>query len=213
MGRRILTARGTRLVAIVSVVLAAAIVTPALGGPSLSKISKKANRALSEAGEAQETAQQALQKAGTPGPPGTQGQQGPSALRLDFDQPKTDNTLRTVGTQNELAVKVECDPDTDTATARISIHVQSSVAATINFFGSNDSGGSPSLTSGPNNPSLAAGVDKELFALISGAGGFRRIMLELTYRNPSRVITIQAHLRADDASGRCQFQGTAVPAT
>ena len=102
--------------------------------------------------------------------------------------------------------------DIDFGRTQIALHVESSVPATINFFGASDQGGLADIRTGPNNPDLTPGIDKELFALTTQAAGFHREGLQLIYRNPNRAISILAHLRADDATNRCQLHGTAIPA-
>ena len=146
---------------------------------------------------------------GPTGPQGNQGNQGPSALRLDFDQSELDNVFRVVGTQNELTIKTRCR--SVGAQAEVQVQLNSSVAAEVNFFVSNDAGAPPTLAN--SGTQLPASTDTLLFGIQSGAGGFRRVESLAIYRNPSRVISLHLHAIADDVSDSCRVQGIATPAS
>jgi len=131
--------------------------------------------------------------------------------KLDFDQPDNDDTLRVVGTQNELTVQARCSGSGFDFTG-LEWWVTSSVAGGISWSISNDTGGTTSAV-GNAGTGLAAGVPVLLVFLDAPTDGFRRGEIQAVYRNDNRVITLDLHLIANDITDRCQLTGTAVAAS
>jgi hypothetical protein len=144
---------------------------------------------------------------GAQGPGGGAGAQGPGAVRLDFDQPEQDATVRTMGTLNELTIKAECAP----GDARIQVFLSSSVNGNYNRSAVVDYGAASSVASA--GAPLSANAEDIIISDTSPNAGFVRDETQIIYHNPSRVISIQLHATANDGTGRCQVQGTAVPAS
>jgi hypothetical protein len=132
-----------------------------------------------------------------------------TALRLDFDQPETDGMNRTVGTQNELTIKALCR--SVTGETELLVQTLSSVEGGISWTLSTDTGGgAPTVTNG--GAGIAAETGFEPFFLVAPTGSFRRGEAQMVYRNDNRVISLDLHMIANDSTGRCQVQGTALPA-
>lgn len=145
-----------------------------------------------------------------PGPQGSQGPPGPSALRLDFEgssEPRTESTW----TLHELTIIAQCRAD-DGGPAAITLGVNSSVPATIQYFGFSVRGTTEVLRSGPPEPDLAPGVNKHLFTLIAEKGVVHLKGIQITYRNADRVISAPVRMHADGTANSCQLHGTAVAA-
>jgi hypothetical protein len=132
-----------------------------------------------------------------------------TALRLDYDQPETDSTPVIVGTQNELTIRAFCD---SAPTTELLVQTLTSVAGSISWMLSTDTGGgAPIVTNG--GAGLAADSGFEPFALAAPTGSFQRGEAQVVYRNDNRVISLDLHMIANDSTGRCQVQGTAVEAS
>jgi len=153
---------------------------------------------------------------GAQGPQGGQGQigpQGPSALKLDFGRTEFDNTLRTIGTQNELTVKATCTEDASNF-ARVTLTLNSSIPAVLNYVTAVDDSVANTTVVHNANLGLAAGTDASVITLTAPADGeLQRANMFATYENFNRVITLNLFLIANDITSSCQVQGTAVPAS
>jgi hypothetical protein len=182
-----------------------------MGGPSLKELVKK------------EVAKQIAKATGPTGPAGpagangasgASGAPGPGAVRLQFSQPETDNTIRTLGTVNELTVNARCRM-AGPGIAIYDLFAQSSVGGAeiegTRGFSNNDG------TVNWDIP-IAAFVDTSfpgttLDARLAPTGGFIKGFLQLTFFTSSRVISLQLYVLANDGNGTCQVHGTAVPAS
>jgi hypothetical protein len=121
--------------AVLVVVLA---VSPAVGGPSVSKLAKQLSGLKKQVALIQK--QQGPQGAqGTTGTPGQTGPQGPSALKVDYDTPNTGFTIQPIATLNELTVSALCS--NAGASTNLQVWAQSTVDATINWTGVMDRNG------------------------------------------------------------------------
>jgi hypothetical protein len=186
-----------------AVIAAVAVASPALGGPSLRSLVKKVVK--------KEVTKQISKASGPAGATGGAGAQGPGALRFDFDQPETDNTLRPLGTQNELTFKARCK--TASGNTLVELLVNSSVAAEISVLEA-ESAASLNATVQNQAPPLTAGADQQIVSALPAITSQSATSNSVaSYRNANRVITLNIHMVADDVIGRCKLYGTAVPAS
>jgi hypothetical protein len=180
-------------------------------GSAKAKASKKAK--AGPRGPAGAPGAQGAQGAQGPGGgAGATGAQGPSALKLDYDKPNTESSFTTIGTQDELLISADCFHP---GVTEIEVNLTSSVPATVNWSDIK-SGQAVTTTAEGNGRTLDPGTQNNLFitsANSAGGNGFSRIVAQAVYRNASRVITLDLSIIANDDSGRCQVQGTAVPAS
>ena len=139
---------------------------------------------------------------GAPGPAGARGPAGPSAVRLDYDEPETDNQTRVVGTIDELSVEAKC---THIAKTALQVSVKSTVAAKITYFTSKAGLQEQTLTA--NSTTFLLSFEPSTPGTTEGDAG------QFTYRNQNHVISVQMAMAANDLTERCQVFGTAVPAT
>ncbi len=182
--------------------LAIAVASSALGGgSSLSKLTKQIKQLKLQVANVSK-------QQGPPGPPGAQGVQGPGATKLDYDVVETNGALADLGTQNELTVATQCSRDA--GAAQIAVYVRSSVAGVLNYTRSIDVDGGPVDLA---NGGLAVTTSDSEVVFAGGGGGVSRVLMQGTYRNDSRVISVQLTAIADDVAGRCKVQGTLIPAS
>jgi hypothetical protein len=156
---------------------------------------------------------------GTPGGQGAQGAsggngatgaQGPSALKIDWDAP-VNPSLAVIGVQNELTIGADCTLGPHVVLTPI---FSSSVSATIHQTESiNTSTTGDTATVKNQGASMDPGFNTVLDTLAAPASGYQQAEVLAVYRNASRVITLNLHMTANDSSGRCQVNGTAVPAS
>jgi hypothetical protein len=188
-----------------AVIAALAIASPVFG------ISQSIKKAIKR--EVSKQIGKAAGPAGPPGPPGATGAPGPGAVRFEFSQPETDNTVRTVGTVNELTVRARCYT---VPFAALDVTAQSSVGG-AEIEGTrevSDNGGTVAL-----RPPIAVIVDTSspgtLIAdpLTVQNGAFQKQFLKASFFTSSRVISLQLFAVANDGNGTCQVHGTGVPAS
>ncbi len=193
--------------AVLSLIGAVAVVSPAFGGPSLKSLVKK------------EVAKQVSRAAGPPGPPGAagvngaNGPQGPGALRLTFSQPESDNQVRALGTVNELTVSALCK--TVAGVSTVFVYLRSSVdGATVH--------GTYELTNNDSLPVATSILADGVFTSAPGyalavtpdnSGEFKRQFLRATFTTADREISLSWYAVANDAANSCDVHGTATPAS
>jgi hypothetical protein len=146
---------------------------------------------------------------GPPGQNGAPGQPGPGAIRLDFDEPETDDTFRTLGTIDGLTLEALCNQNG--GHSNIGLRLTSTVAAVWNGSFVEDNG-SMILPSNFSH-SLAANTPLTVFSEESPGSGFARIELQATYRSATATISVPLHVLAEDSAAHCQVFGLAIPAT
>jgi hypothetical protein len=144
--------------------------------------------------------------AGSPGDTGERGPQGPSAVRIDYSDAASGETLP-IATVGGLGMEAFCwgsEPELD-------VYAKSSVAATISASETRDTGGGTVAYNFEHE--LPAATQVQAVTLHTPPGKHERSQAEMVYRSATQTISLQLHMIASDESNSCQIYGTAVPAS
>lgn len=199
-----------------AIVCAAALAVPALGGPSIPAIAKKAAHALKLARTADKRSKQALALArrtagtgpgspgspGSPGPPGPAGSPGPSgAQKIDFRAPAGTADTKVLDVAG-LVITARCD-----AGPNLSLKASSTVAdSELHLAGA---------TAAPGQPPTAVYADNDHLGPSSPALSLPTSNFQgtFTYSTPAGAVvtgTVAAEQTAFNDTKGCWFGGWAL---
>jgi len=131
------------------------------------------------------------------------------ARKIDFDGAKSVSAPFTpIFALNEVSLQVRCGTSSDLSDTFLDIFVFSGVTGGVNWrykVGDNDQ--VPSSTSSGSGLNAGGGA---LMAGLLANNGWQRAEGQFIYENSARVITGTFHALANQNTGRCQVNGTAV---